>query len=108
MEALKQSWMRAWSGLQLTGDGADLYGQLVAAYSEAHRKYHTLQHLSECVATLDSVRASIPHPAEVEIALWFHDAIYDTKRSDNEAQSAEWATTALSAAGSSADSTALV
>jgi predicted metal-dependent HD superfamily phosphohydrolase len=108
MEVLKQSWRRAWIGLRLAGDGADLCGQLIAAYSESHRKYHTLQHLSECITELESVRASIPHLAEVEIALWFHDAVYDTKRSDNEVRSAEWAIAALSAAGASADSTALV
>ena len=48
------------------------------------------------------------HPAEVEMALWFHDAIYELKSSDNEAKSAEWAYDALLAAGTSRQSAARV
>jgi predicted metal-dependent HD superfamily phosphohydrolase len=77
---------------------------LLVAYSEPHRRYHTLQHLCECMAALESVRAIAPHPAEIECALWFHDSIYDTKRSDNEQRSAEWARKALSSSGAAADS----
>ena len=50
-----------------------LYDALLARYSEPRRRYHTLQHLAECFAAFD-----------VELALWFHDAIYNTRRSDNE------------------------
>jgi predicted metal-dependent HD superfamily phosphohydrolase len=104
MTLLDRSWRRAWSGLHLSGEGAETFQQLLAAYSEAHRKYHTLQHLSECVVALESVWAAVPHPAEVEMALWFHDSIYDTKRSDNEARSAAWANKTLSSVGASAES----
>jgi predicted metal-dependent HD superfamily phosphohydrolase len=105
---LEQSWRRAWSGLHLAGDGMAIHQQLLTAYSEAHRSYHTLQHLAECIAALEPVITTAPHGAEVEFALWFHDAVYDTRRSDNEARSAEWARQTLSAAGASSETTSLV
>jgi predicted metal-dependent HD superfamily phosphohydrolase len=68
-----------------------LYEKLIACYSEAHRRYHTLRHLEECFARFDEIRDLARHPSEVEIALWFHDAIYDPRRDDNEERSADWA-----------------
>ena len=68
-----------------------LYEKLIASYSEPHRHYHTLQHLEECFARFDEIADLAAHPEAVELALWFHDAIYDTRRSDNEQRSADWA-----------------
>lgn len=68
-----------------------LYDALIARYSEPHRRYHTLEHLEECFAAFDQIADLAEHPADVELALWFHDAIYDTRRRDNEQRSADWA-----------------
>lgn len=99
---LPTSWNRCWRGLGAQGDGAALMQQLVSAYAEPQRKYHTLQHLTECLALLSQHLHVAVEPAEVEVALWFHDAVYDVTAHDNEARSAAWAVEALSAAGVSA------
>lgn len=111
------SWRTAWTALAGQSDGTGLAGQsdgtalrdqLLARYAEPQRKYHTLQHLQECLALFDEVRALAEHPAEVEMALWFHDAIYEVKGSGNEERSAAWAFEALLAAGVDAGPAALV
>ena len=85
------SWHAMWRELgELAGDEG-LFNRVVAAYSEPHRHYHTLQHLRECLTLFDEVRALAERPAEVEMALWFHDGVYDVHRQDNEERSAEWA-----------------
>ena len=68
-----------------------MHASLLARYREPQRHYHTVQHLDECFERWPEVRAHAERPAEVEIALWFHDAIYDTHRPDNEALSASLA-----------------
>lgn len=92
-------WQAMWRELGAATASEGLYHQLVACYSEPHRKYHTIQHLDECLRHLDGVRELAEHVNEVEVALWFHDAIYDTTKKDNEKRSAEWARESVVAAG---------
>jgi predicted metal-dependent HD superfamily phosphohydrolase len=75
---------------------------LLAAYGEPQRKYHTLQHLRECLDLFALVEERATHPAEVALALWFHDAVYDVHQSDNEERSAAWAVDALRNGGAAA------
>ena len=91
--------MTLWDHLGLAATPPRLHEDLVARYCELHRRYHTLQHLGECLEQLDNVRGLAKHPDEVEMALWFHDAVYDVRRHDNEERSADWACERLSAAG---------
>ncbi len=104
MDLFTTSWQRAWTGIGAAGEGGALFAQLKAAYAEPQRHYHTLQHLGECLSAFDTVRARAEHPHEVELALWFHDAVYDIKGHDNEQRSADWARESLHDAGVDASS----
>jgi predicted metal-dependent HD superfamily phosphohydrolase len=87
---------------------ADLLDDLKSRYSERHRAYHTLLHLSEAYGALVECVDRLEHPDEATLALWFHDAIYDTRRHDNEERSADWARDELLAAGAAPDVAARV
>ena len=85
-----ERWRAAWRALRARAP-AGLYRAVIERYREPHRHYHTLRHLEECLQRFDEVRPLAERPADVELALWFHDAIYDARREDNEARSAAWA-----------------
>lgn len=74
-----------------SGAETEVYENLSACYSEPHRVYHTLAHIAACLAEFDRARHFASRPLEIETAIWFHDAIYDTTASDNEEKSAELA-----------------
>jgi len=76
----------------------DLREDLLARWSESHRKHHTVTHLHEMLDAIallagDGVRFD---REAVELAAWFHDAIYEIGRDDNEDRSAELARGLLS------------
>lgn len=102
LQHLHHHWLHAWNGLQHTPQPC-LYEQLLQAYSEPQRHYHTLQHLDECLQLQSKSAHLAQRPAEIAMALWFHDAVYDVKAHNNETRSADWAVTALQAAGISAE-----
>lgn len=79
-----------WADLGAREADSALRLQLLACYGEPGRSYHSVQHLGECMQMLEPLRALAEHAAEIELALWFHDAIYDTRRKDNEERSAQW------------------
>ena len=66
---------------------------LEAAYATPPRAYHNWSHVSEVRRHFDAVAAGPgwSQPAEVQLAVLYHDAIYDAGRRDNEARSAELA-----------------
>ena len=96
-------WLELWQrlGAPRHADGAlaDAYAALSTRYAETHRRYHTAQHIHECLAHFDCARTLCEHESEVELALWFHDAIYEPRAQDNEAQSAAWALRVMFDAG---------
>ena len=67
--------------------------ELEARYGEPHRAYHDARHIAEVLRWYDWVaeRAGWDAPADVYLAVVFHDAIYDPLAQDNEARSADLA-----------------
>lgn len=94
-------WQNTWLtlGTEKAKLPVQLYDDVIAKYNEPHRFYHTQQHLAECLDKLSELRQLAINPAEIELALWFHDAVYDPTSHDNELLSAEWAKSSIVAAG---------
>lgn len=68
---------------------AAVYRELMAAYGEPGRHYHTATHIAHCLEQFDPAAPLMGEADAVEMALWFHDAIYEPRATDNEARSAE-------------------
>ncbi len=87
----EQRFRALWSRCATLGNSTDvcaLFARLLRHYQEPHRRYHTPGHVTHCLREFDSARAHMTEPDAVELAIWFHDAIYDARAHDNEAASA--------------------
>ena len=69
--------------------------ELVRAYAAPSRHYHTLRHIEALLDLAQTCADVITDLDAVEAAIWFHDAIYDTRRPDNEDKSADLAVARL-------------
>ncbi len=98
--SLLASWEEFCKRIGASVNPSEVYNILHVAYSEQHRAYHTLNHIDKVLDELEEVEnalrkyKSLPsrlHLNEIEMALWFHDVVYDIKRRDNEERSARLA-----------------
>lgn len=79
-----------------------MFSIFLSCYGLLGRVYHGLRHLEECLQEFDSVKRTARNPFAVELALWYHDVVYDTKpplSGWNEAASAGLAVDHLSELG---------
>ncbi|WP_394124811.1 HD domain-containing protein [Psychrobacter nivimaris] len=72
-----------------------LWQDIVMRYGEPQRAYHTLNHIQQLLVEFENIKQVLSEPHIIALALYYHDVIYDPTRSDNELQSAEFATDAL-------------
>ncbi len=100
---MEDRWVRLWRQLTAAGGPLPTYQEVVSLYSQPHRHYHNIRHIAECLAEFDSTRCLARQPLAVELAIWFHDVVYDTRAPDNEEKSAELAKQRIAASGGSAD-----
>jgi predicted metal-dependent HD superfamily phosphohydrolase len=99
IEKLAERWEAVWQELRAHTIPEKSFEDLVRAYSAPDHFYHTLAHIEDCLSIFDQTMFITVHPEEVELAIWFHDVVYNPKRDDNEQKSAEWAKAVINHAG---------
>jgi predicted metal-dependent HD superfamily phosphohydrolase len=88
------------AGSARAADGApEVYLELDRRYREPHRHYHAWPHILACLGELEAARPLSPHPQALELAIWFHDAMYEPGAPDNEDKSARLARAAAGRLG---------
>jgi len=86
----EQRWQQLMNSLGFT-QSERVYQQLITYYAQKHRHYHTLEHIEDCLKHFDAVKSVSLEPLAIELAIWFHDAIYQPFSKKNEFDSAKWA-----------------
>jgi predicted metal-dependent HD superfamily phosphohydrolase len=97
---MEARWLNLMTKLGLD-ENKETYHQILEAYSGKERSYHSVSHLQSVLECLDSAANLAENKDEVELALWFHDAVYKPFSSSNEADSANWALDFLQRNGAS-------
>src|SRR5262245_26348286 len=89
--ALERARIRWRAALDATGADVDrgetTLVHLERRYAESHRAYHTEAHVAALLDLAEAERERWKSPAAVTLAFWYHDAIYRTRRGNNEIES---------------------
>jgi predicted metal-dependent HD superfamily phosphohydrolase len=91
-DELMLRWQKLWQRFGV--EEAKTTGEnLLSVWQQGNRHYHSVDHLQAVLRELDWAKENMKEDARafdlVELALWYHDAIYDAKAKDNEEQSAQ-------------------
>jgi|WetSurMetagenome_2_1015567.scaffolds.fasta_scaffold98271_2 predicted metal-dependent HD superfamily phosphohydrolase len=79
---LKQRWNTLWADLGLKNKmlRGIIWLQIKYLYSHPRRGYHNLEnHIQHCFCEYDQVKDRLQNPLAVAFAIYFHDAIYNTR-----------------------------
>jgi predicted metal-dependent HD superfamily phosphohydrolase len=87
--ALRERWLKLAAEIHWQSDTAAVWTALHTHYTEPGRAYHNLTHIHACLTELDAAPVPAQDRSALELALWFHDVIYDAKAKDNEAMSSK-------------------
>ena len=93
---MKSRWLDLAQSLGMAEASAvEIWRELAAAYGADGRFYHNLTHIEHTLDVAEQLREVAVDFTAVQLALWFHDVVYDPRRSDNEAESAAYAVRVL-------------
>lgn len=96
LDQLQIAWVRLMAGLRIEPVAAyPGFDRLVEMYGQPSRHYHTLGHVADVLRVVSRLAPPQANFTAILLAAWFHDAVYDPQRADNEEQSAQLAGTYL-------------
>jgi predicted metal-dependent HD superfamily phosphohydrolase len=96
---LLTSWREALPAAAPADPAARVGADLLRRWREPHRHYHTASHLAVVLAVIDEHAGHAVDADAVRLAAWYHDAVYNPQRVDNEEASALLAEAALPTLG---------
>ena len=100
LDRLQSQW---WNILKATGVDAvaayAIFDDLVLRYDEPHRHYHTLEHVAEMLRIVPRIAPVGTDVFAIQLAVWFHDVVYDPRSETSEIDSTEYARTVLARLG---------
>jgi predicted metal-dependent HD superfamily phosphohydrolase len=100
LESMQRAWAKALESFRVApADAYPVFDVLVAAYTAPERHYHNLEHLAEMFRVAERLSATVEQPAALHLAIWFHDAVYDSRAKDNEDRSGKLAVDLLGPIG---------
>lgn len=100
IDALQRQWVSLLGSYEVSASAAyPVFDELVTAYTEPHRHYHTLEHVADVLRVVGRLSRRCDDVRSVQFAAWFHDVVYDVKSHSNEESSSEWANVRLTALG---------
>jgi len=90
IESLRKQWKKMvskYSEVETVIDNT--FYQIKNSYNASNRSYHNLDHIQAMLREVKKFKRDLDDYDSILIAIWFHDIVYDVKRSDNEERSAE-------------------
>ncbi|HEY1166991.1 MAG TPA: hypothetical protein VGE90_17570 [Chitinophaga sp.] len=87
--ALKQTWLELTSRYCTNEELINSeFDKLIVQYATPGRYYHNLQHIEALLTLQGAYAAEIRNNEVLQLAIFYHDVIYNVLKSDNEEQSA--------------------
>lgn len=100
LESMQRDWVRLLERYRVSpADAYPTFDVLAAAYSAPDRHYHNLEHLADVFRVVGRLAPGVEDLPALQLAAWFHDAVYDPRARDNEARSGELAVDLLGPIG---------
>lgn len=93
---MSRRWLKLTASLRVDEKVARrVFADMVRHYNGDGRHYHVLSHVGELLDTASEMRDLAQDFQTIQLAIWFHDVIYDPRGENNEVKSAEYARNAL-------------